>query len=66
MSHLQWEQFKETIRDLYVVQNRSLDGPGGVIESMEQRHGFKASFVLLPEPLLAKSLTKAQKVPVLI
>ncbi len=66
MSNLRWEQLKETIQDLYIGQGLSLDGPGGVIDCMEQRYGFKASFVLLPEPLLAKSLTSIQKVPILI
>jgi Clr5 domain len=39
----QWELFKEYIRSIYVDDNLKLEGSGGVIELMAERHSFRAT-----------------------
>jgi hypothetical protein len=36
-----WDRFKETIRDLYLVQGKNLLGDGSVQQIMEQKYNFK-------------------------
>jgi len=36
-----WGQFKDTIRNLYIVEGRPLKGEDGVIELMGKRFNFK-------------------------
>lgn len=38
-----WEQHRETINRLFILQNRKLEGPGGVIQVMSKVHGFRAT-----------------------
>jgi hypothetical protein len=38
-----WEQFKNSIRALYIAEAHPLEGPNGVIKLMESRHGFRAT-----------------------
>jgi hypothetical protein len=38
-----WDRFKNAIRGLYIANGHKLEGPDGVIEKMEERHGFKAA-----------------------
>ncbi|KAH8700488.1 ankyrin repeat-containing domain protein [Talaromyces proteolyticus] len=42
-SRLNWSEFKETIRTLYIDENLPLRGPGGVIEVMKNGYNFSAS-----------------------
>ncbi len=37
-----WEAYKSTIRDLYIVQNRKLQGHGGLMQEMEASYNFSA------------------------
>lgn len=39
----EWLRHKETIRMLYLSEDKKLEGPGGVIETMANVHSFKAS-----------------------
>jgi len=41
-SDCEWDRFKETIRSLYLTENRKLEGLGGVRNEMEERHQFFA------------------------
>lgn len=38
-----WEQHRETINRLFILQNRKLEGPEGVIQVMSKVHGFRAT-----------------------
>jgi hypothetical protein len=37
-----WEAHKNTIHDLYIVQNKKLQGHGGLIHEMKVSHNFSA------------------------
>lgn len=37
-----WERFKDEIHTLYIKENRTLDGPDGVMKVMRGRYGFNA------------------------
>jgi hypothetical protein len=36
----EWEPYKETIRTLYLVEDRPLEGPRGLINEMKAKFGF--------------------------
>jgi hypothetical protein len=38
-----WKRHQEAIRLLYLTKNRPLEGPGGVMEEMRNKHGFNAT-----------------------
>ncbi|KAI5923670.1 ankyrin repeat-containing domain protein [Camillea tinctor] len=38
-----WGKWKNAIHSLYILEKRPLQGSGGVMESMETKHGFQAS-----------------------
>ncbi|KAH7096050.1 hypothetical protein FB567DRAFT_624222 [Paraphoma chrysanthemicola] len=38
-----WEYYREAIVDLFICRNVKLSGPGGVIDLMGERYGFRAS-----------------------
>jgi hypothetical protein len=38
-----WNSRKDTIRSLYLVENRKLQRPDGVMEEMMNKYGFKAT-----------------------
>jgi hypothetical protein len=42
-SEEQWKLFKEYIRTIYLDDNLKLEGSGGVIELMTERHSFRAT-----------------------
>jgi len=43
LSEGQWLNFKQIISDLYIAENRKLEGKGGVRDEMEKRHQFVAT-----------------------
>jgi hypothetical protein len=43
LSEDDWKPHQATIRSLYLIENRKLQGPGGVMQEMLIRHGFKAT-----------------------
>jgi Clr5 domain len=38
----EWDFYEGTIRSLYLVENRKLEGLGGVIDEMAKKHQFVA------------------------
>ncbi|XP_014561339.1 hypothetical protein COCVIDRAFT_56497, partial [Bipolaris victoriae FI3] len=38
-----WDQHRETIHRLFILQNRKLEGPEGVMHVMSKVHGFSAT-----------------------
>jgi len=40
-----WARFKDVIRYLYIVENRHLGGPNGVMDLMSKRFGHKKTSV---------------------
>jgi hypothetical protein len=38
-----WGRWKDLIHTLYIVEDRPLRGPRGVMKCMEEQHGFKAT-----------------------
>ncbi|EMD92817.1 hypothetical protein COCC4DRAFT_139707 [Bipolaris maydis ATCC 48331] len=38
-----WDQHRETIHRLFILQNRKLEGPEGVMQVMSKVHGFSAT-----------------------
>ncbi|KAI1357142.1 Clr5 domain-containing protein, partial [Xylaria arbuscula] len=38
-----WNSYRDTIRSLYITENRKLQGPGGVMQEMSTEHGFNAT-----------------------
>ena len=38
----QWERHKKVIQEYYVKQGKKLEGEGGLIDIMNQNHGFVA------------------------
>jgi len=38
-----WTRLKDEIHRLYILENKTLLGEGGVIKSMEEQFGFKKS-----------------------
>jgi Clr5 domain len=38
-----WSRHQATIEQLYLTENRKLQGPGSVMEEMSKRLGFEAS-----------------------
>jgi hypothetical protein len=47
-----WERWKNAIHTLYILEDRKLGGPDGVKETMENRHNFKARYVVNDEDRL--------------
>jgi len=39
----EWEFFKDTIRSLYLTENRNLEGMGGVRDEMRSSYNFHAT-----------------------
>jgi hypothetical protein len=44
-----WEKYRETIRILYLTENRRLEGPDGVMDAMKTQHNFEQSYVRRPD-----------------
>jgi hypothetical protein len=40
---LLWDRWKDVIHALYIVEDRPLKGPRGVIKCMEEQHDFRAT-----------------------
>ena len=38
-----WDQVKNTIRSLYLIQGHPLEGPDGLIKVMANKYGFTAT-----------------------
>ena len=57
-SDCEWDHFKETIRFLYLTENRKLEGLGGVRNEMEERHQFFARQETIQSKLYCTSLNK--------
>jgi hypothetical protein len=39
-----WNSHQATIRSLYLIENRELLGPGGVMQEMMTKYGFSATY----------------------
>ncbi len=42
ISSEEWERWKNAIHTLYILEDRPLCGPSGLIEEMKSRYGFHA------------------------
>jgi hypothetical protein len=52
-----WDRYKEDIRQLYLIENKELEGPGGVQDEMKQRHGFDEEYVISSRVLVHELTT---------
>jgi hypothetical protein len=41
----EWGEHKETIRELFLTQKKTLEGDDGLVSIMEREHSFSARYV---------------------